>query len=1476
MTSTEPPRLGALNKSIPRDLQTIVHKAIEKNPNHRYKSAADLAADLRRYLSDQPILARRISPVERFGRWCKRNPTVAGLSTAVFVLLVAVAVVSAAMAIRIKGKEEEARFEAKRASDETHRANVARSDADKNLELAQVLLSEQFVHRGAQLIREGDNAGAALCYAQALKLDQTDPERTLTHRIRLAAALRDAPRPRHILFHDARVICTATSFDGKLLATGCDDNKVYIWDLATGERVGPPLVHEREVSAVGIAAGGKNVWTQSKGADSAEPEIDPDTGLETRAAVTYEVRLWERETAKVLASGKRHTSASFLSLDRTTHKGRVGFYPKPNVIESRDRDTGELVGPPIELPEPVRLVYSSTRVDRAVVSSLVPLPDNATLAARRDRRYEIRIVEQTTGKQIGSPLLSLNDPSEPFGTDDRYFILTDPTTGGAQWYDMVTGKPGPKVAQQGMVVSSALVSPDRRRVVINFGPRDRSTPPRARAAARTHVVDADTGKEVVAPFTLASQTAFRNTPRTLVSNLDATRFIVSDTHQLLNSDGAVMTSQPEGSISLARFSPDGGQLLTVGVDNMLRVWNVRTGQPVTTRMPHDGPVRSAVFTPDGSHVIVVCGSAAWIWPIARADQGHGLALAKGDPRGWPGGPQDRFLSDDGSRLLDFTGPAQTQVIDASTGKVIAGPISALTGADKQSVYSPAAQFRGDGRAALFVVRSGPREGGPAGGMDRFDSVRITLWNCDTGKLVDLANLPTVTAAAEFSPDNRFIRTTLPDGDNAQRTRLWDASTGEPIGPGVAVDLPPSKLKFGASRPGRYVVGWMPDSSLFVFRDIVAGNTRYRIFDPRTGSTVAEPIVVEGTRSGIAFDAKGDRMLTVQPGIRVGAKAPKALSKSDRSGRVQLWDLRTGKPVGSPVTGLQLGGEISSGALNPAGDRIAIGLNTGPLSGSTGNTGDLGVYLWDPVAGKMATPPLNHDQPVVRSLFSPDGQWLLTTAGRHIRLWSVATGLLSHDMPMTEDIEGAAFSHDSRRIVVGMSDRIAVAPGAAGYRNWWQIWDVRTGQPLTPALPTLASRSGGPAGRSLDMESRGWSRNAERLLVMREDNTPEVYSLVGDERPIDELLALAEVLSARQVNSAGVIQGIAPNEFRRSCEVVRSKFASEWSTAVVEGIEWYKRRLPANLRGPGRTFSPIGSGSPQTPSDFAGQNLWFADRLLAVEPDNPDYLTLRARSLASRGDLAEAEAAFTKAIEVNAGDRGTPYRMRAEVRLELEKWQEAEDDLVEYLKRGPDAGFGTTVSAQIANARGTLALIRLRHGDVKGYKEACAKMPLPNDPGTLFGGVVFAGSLWPAFLVDGALPRIEEVFKNATDRGDGTLFGDFGLAGTRSGSMPFSLEMMLRFRQKRWEEAEAFFSNASSPTRADYYILAMIQFQRGKPEARATLEKAAAVPSEPPAPAPAFSSPEGGFRPVLIPNSWQRKLVDETLKKEAEGMILGTK
>ena len=78
-----------IDPTIPVDLETIVLKAIAKDLAARYERAEQLAEDLRRFLADRPILARRSTVFERFGRWCRRNPLVASLTAAVIFLLVA-------------------------------------------------------------------------------------------------------------------------------------------------------------------------------------------------------------------------------------------------------------------------------------------------------------------------------------------------------------------------------------------------------------------------------------------------------------------------------------------------------------------------------------------------------------------------------------------------------------------------------------------------------------------------------------------------------------------------------------------------------------------------------------------------------------------------------------------------------------------------------------------------------------------------------------------------------------------------------------------------------------------------------------------------------------------------------------------------------------------------------------------------------------------------------------------------------------------------------------------------------------------------------------------------------------------------------------------------------------------------------------------------------------------------------------------
>ena len=86
----EPIPLRRLNPSIPRDLETIVLRAMAKEPVNRYLTAQEMAADLRRFRDDQPILARRPNSMERTIRWARRHSELVGTAAAIVVLAIVV------------------------------------------------------------------------------------------------------------------------------------------------------------------------------------------------------------------------------------------------------------------------------------------------------------------------------------------------------------------------------------------------------------------------------------------------------------------------------------------------------------------------------------------------------------------------------------------------------------------------------------------------------------------------------------------------------------------------------------------------------------------------------------------------------------------------------------------------------------------------------------------------------------------------------------------------------------------------------------------------------------------------------------------------------------------------------------------------------------------------------------------------------------------------------------------------------------------------------------------------------------------------------------------------------------------------------------------------------------------------------------------------------------------------------------------
>jgi serine/threonine protein kinase/WD40 repeat protein len=125
----EPPRPRSIDPRVPLDLETVVLKAIDKDPRRRYGRADDLAEDLRRYVEGEPILARRTSETEKVWKWAMRHQALAGLLVLLLLVLALGAIVSTTLALRARARESEARASLRRETAARLAANRTARDA---------------------------------------------------------------------------------------------------------------------------------------------------------------------------------------------------------------------------------------------------------------------------------------------------------------------------------------------------------------------------------------------------------------------------------------------------------------------------------------------------------------------------------------------------------------------------------------------------------------------------------------------------------------------------------------------------------------------------------------------------------------------------------------------------------------------------------------------------------------------------------------------------------------------------------------------------------------------------------------------------------------------------------------------------------------------------------------------------------------------------------------------------------------------------------------------------------------------------------------------------------------------------------------------------------------------------------------------------------------------------------------------------
>ena len=469
------------------------------------------------------------------------------------------------------------------------------------------------------------------------------------------------------------------------------------------------------------------------------------------------------------------------------------------------------------------------------------------------------------------------------------------------------------------------------------------------------------------------------------------------------------TSPQEAYINDIEFSPDSSLLTTAGKGNIVRLWNINTGQEVGI-LPHEDRVGKLVFSPDGKYLVTATSNRKLqVWNLDDRRVVAKLTLDKPLSTSLAVQSIGLVFSGDSTHLAitdSVDNVSTARILSLAEGKEVArtlladrpikialnpdGKYIAIRSSDDKTRLLEIDNGSQITRLSLFYGASGIAFSPNQNYLATVGSYKfVRVWNLDNSSETHRFKHNSSITTAAFSHDGKYLLTGTLDGV----ARLWDVENEQ--------ELSPINLSWKME-------GEQELRSLNLSRDL-----RCVTFSPNGEYLVT--VGGENNTTTIVWDTNKDHEVTRIKHTSALKEATfssnlKYLATATEDGSVIVWNLLSGKEI----IRLKHEQRVTALAFSRYGDRLATGSEDGT------------VQSWRLMDGREMLN-IKHDGPVNSLAFSPDAKYLATAADKSIMIWDIARNQAQEWFRVTEG-SGAlavAFSPDGKFLAVGSGAGVTV-------------------------------------------------------------------------------------------------------------------------------------------------------------------------------------------------------------------------------------------------------------------------------------------------------------------------------------------------------------------------------------------------------------------------------------------------------------------